>query len=217
VLTKVKRLSQDFYLDSDAISIAQKLLGKLLVSHINNVKTSGIIVETEAYIGPEDQGSHAKNGRRTPRNENMYAIGGTAYLYKSYGIHDMVNVVTNAEGVPHAILIRAIQPKEGLSIMQLRRGVNANNYHLTGGPGKVAQALGVGTAHDGVSLVKSEILGICDIDNEIFQENIIIGPRVGMSKYVGSWANSPLRFYVKDNPWVSRPLKISYPLEWSLI
>src|SRR3981081_659512 len=118
----MKKLPRDFYTRSDVLEVARDLLGKkLVVPAKNGARVAGIIVETEAYRGPEDRASHAYNSRRTNRTETMYAVGGTAYVYFIYGMYNQFNVVTNAEDVPHAILVRAVEPVEGLDIIRRRR------------------------------------------------------------------------------------------------
>src|SRR5882757_3650706 len=139
----MKKLSRDFYTRSNVLEVARDLLGKkLVVPRSNGTRVSGIIVETEAYRGPEDRASHAYDGRRTNRTETMYGIGGTAYVYFVYGMYHQFNVVTSVEDVPHAILVRAVEPVEGLdSIRQRRRG--RPEYELTSGPGRLCIALGI--------------------------------------------------------------------------
>src|SRR6185503_20062737 len=118
----MKKLPREFYTCSDVLEVARDLLGKkLVVPNRNGARVAGIIVETEAYRGPEDRASHAYNGRRTNRTETMYGIGGIAYVYFVYGMYNQFNVVTNVEDIPHAILIRALEPAEGLDIMRRRR------------------------------------------------------------------------------------------------
>src|ERR1700681_1303626 len=116
------KLPREFYTRQNVLEVARDLLGKkLVVSNKNGSRVAGIIVETEAYRGPEDRASHAWNGRRTQRTETMYGIGGTAYVYFVYGMYNQFNVVTNVEDIPHAILIRALEPVEGLDIIRHRR------------------------------------------------------------------------------------------------
>ena len=115
------KLPNDFYLQTDVVALARELLGKVLVTHFDRKKTCGIITETEAYNGVVDRASHAYNGRRTARNEHMYNQGGTSYVYICYGMHHLFNVVTNSKDIPHAILIRAIKPLEGIETMLARR------------------------------------------------------------------------------------------------
>ncbi len=117
---KPKVLGNDFYQRPDVLGIARELIGKVLVANINGERTTGIITETEAYAGITDRASHAWNDRRTPRTEIMYGAGGHAYVYLCYGIHSLFNVVTNTIGIPHAVLIRAICPIEGLETMLMR-------------------------------------------------------------------------------------------------
>src|SRR5262245_1386965 len=114
------KLQRSFYLRENVLKIAEELLGKFLVTKFNGVITSGMITEAEAYAGVIDSASHAFKGRRTERTEIMYALGGTAYIYLCYGIHHLFNVVTNEEDVPHAVLIRALEPAEGINLMLKR-------------------------------------------------------------------------------------------------
>ncbi len=128
-------LPQSFYTGPDVLSIAQALLGKVLVTNIKGVTTSGIIVETEAYAGIADRASHAFGCRRTRRTEIMFAKGGVAYVYLCYGIHHLFNVVTNIEGIPHAVLIRGIEPVDGREAMLQRRKKQKFNRLISAGPG----------------------------------------------------------------------------------
>ena len=140
---KVYVLPKNFYQNDDVVQLAKELLGKLIITQIDGKITSGIIVETEAYRGPDDKGCHAFGGRYTERTKTMYAQGGTVYVYICYGIHPMLNIVTGPEGDAHAILIRALEPLEGIEIMLKRRNVLSLNPELTNGPGKLAVALGI--------------------------------------------------------------------------
>lgn len=205
-------LPLSFYQSDDVVDIAKQLLGKLVTTHINDQITSGIIVETEAYRGPEDRGSHAYGGKYTARNKSMYMQGGHAYIYICYGIHPMLNVVTAPENIPHAVLIRAIQPIDGLSTMQVRRSVKHPEFTICNGPGKLAVALGITKHLDGCSL-NSPIISISasNVDPDF---SIVSGPRVGMSHNVGKDAHLPWRFYIKNNPWVSKPLHVDYTGKW---
>src|ERR1700730_10903421 len=139
----MNKLPRDFYTRPDVIEVARDLLGKkLVVPARNGSRVAGIIVETEAYRGPEDRASHAYNGRRTNRSETMYGIGGTAYVYFVYGMYNQFNVVTNVEGVPHAILVRAVEPSEGLDVMRRRRR-GRSEYELTRQLGILSLAFGI--------------------------------------------------------------------------
>lgn len=205
----MKLLKPNFYLSEDVASIALQLLGKVLVCESGGQITHSRIVETEAYRGPDDKACHAYNNRRTDRTEVMYAKGGCAYVYISYGMHHLLNVVTAAEDMAHAVLIRAVQPLEGLEIMQNRRGIAANNYLLTGGPGKVCQALDIDKSWNKVQFHQTN--SPLRIYEDGFNPGPIVEtPRVGMSVHVGRHSHWPWRFYLKNNPWVSRPLNVQY-------
>lgn len=156
-------LSKDFYLRDDVVQIAQDLLGKFLITELDGERTVGKIVETEAYRGPEDKASHAYSNRRTRRTEVMFAEGGTAYVYLCYGIHHLFNVVTNVKDIPHAVLIRAVEPVENIETMLLRRNIKVLKPNVTGGPGALSQAMGITTAYSGVSLIaESSVIRIED-------------------------------------------------------
>lgn len=154
----MKKLDQDFYLPTGpcgrkgVLQVAEDLLGKVMVTCWEGVETSGRIVELEAYLGVNDKASHAFGGRRTERNETMYARGGVAYIYLCYGIHHLVNVVTNEAGTPHAILIRALEPLSGIPAMLKRTGKRAGDLSLTRGPGNLSKAMGLQVGHDGYDL-----------------------------------------------------------------
>jgi DNA-3-methyladenine glycosylase len=205
-------LPRDFYLHDDVVQIAQDLLGTFLITEINGERTVGKIVETEAYRAPEDKASHAYNYRRTARNEQMYAPGGTAYVYICYGIHHLFNVVTNVAGIPHAVLIRAVEPVEGMETMLLRRGMEVLQPRLTAGPGALAQAMGITTLYSGIDLTEeASPIRVEDSGTRVEgqgtwvkEEHIIAGPRVGLST-AQEWTDTPWRFRVKNSIWTSRP------------
>ena len=199
----MSKLSADFYQREDVLSIGRELLGKVLYTQFDGSLTSGIIVETEAYAGETDRASHAYMGRRTRRTEVMYAAGGTTYIYLCYGIHHLFNVVTNRKGIPHAILIRGIEPLEGIDIMLKRRNMKKLLPRLTAGPGILSQALGISIHNSGISLLDNQIW-IEDSSNNgpIGDFKIISSPRVGC-EYAEEDANSPWRFRINGNPWVS--------------
>ena len=197
----MRKLTKEFYQRSDVLRVAKELLGKILVTNWNGVITSGRIVEVEAYAGINDMASHARGGRRTARNEIMYAAGGMAYVYLCYGIHHLVNVVTHTKEIPHAVLIRAIEPVKGIELMLKRTGKKKSDNTLTRGPGNVSKALGIFTSHSGHSLLSRQLY-IAD-DGFVFSKNeIVSSPRIGVG-YAGKDANLPYRFYVKGNPYVS--------------
>lgn len=184
------KLPRSFYLRDDVVTIARELLGKVLVSDIDGVRTAGIITETEAYAGTIDRASHAFGGRRTARTEVMYGRGGVAYVYLCYGIHHLFNVVTNASDTPHAVLVRAMHPVLGIDVMKERR---RQARLTTGGPGTVSQALGIRTAHTGTDLLGT-ILRIEDRGIVVPPAAIITGPRIGVD-YAGEDALLPYRFH----------------------
>jgi DNA-3-methyladenine glycosylase len=202
----MRKLTQSFYHRDDVVQLAQELLGKILVTKFDGRETSGRIVETEAYNGEKDRASHAYGGRRTSRTEIMYARGGMAYVYLCYGIHHLFNVVTSEKNVPHAILIRALEPLKGIDTMLERTGKKnpdtyRNDYTLTKGPGNVSKALGIHTKHSGISLLGMEIL-IADDRTVYSKREIGCSPRIGVG-YAGKDADLMYRFFVKGNPYVS--------------
>jgi DNA-3-methyladenine glycosylase len=199
------KLSKSFYTHTDVVHQAKSLLGKYLFTSIDNIVTGGYIVETEAYNGVIDRASHAYGNRLTPRTKTMFMQGGIAYVYLCYGIHEMFNIVTSVEGQPHAILIRAIQPTEGIEVMLFRRNMPALKPNITQGPGSVAKALGISRVINEISL-QSDTLWIEDRGLTFEDEDIAAVPRVGVD-YAGVDALLPYRFYVKGNPNVSKPNK----------
>lgn len=200
------KLEKDFYLHEDVVHLSKDLLGKFLCTRIEGKLTSGIIIETEAYAGEIDKASHAYNNRRTSRTEIMFAEGGVAYVYLCYGIHHLFNVVTNYKNVPHAILVRAIKPVEGIRTMLKRRNlevteenieaVKSGKKKIAGGPGTVSQALGIKTKHSGLDLT-GKTIWIEDRGIKIVKKNIISGPRVGVD-YAGEHTKWPYRFIIKS-------------------
>jgi DNA-3-methyladenine glycosylase len=204
VNTIMKKLPSHFYKRPDVIQIAKDLIGKIIVTDFNGLITTGRIVETEAYIGITDRASHSFGGKRTPRNEHMYAGAGTAYVYICYGTHHLFNIVTNAINIPDAVLIRAVEPIRGTDIMLERTGKQKPDTSLTKGPGNVAKALGISKRHSGINLLKDGIY-IAD-DGLIIDQGLLgISKRIGIENS-GDAALKPFRFYIKGNPFVS-----SYP------
>jgi DNA-3-methyladenine glycosylase len=199
------KLPQSFYERDDVVKISKELIGKYLFTSIDGEITGGYIVETEAYNGVVDRASHAYGNRLTPRTSTMFGQGGVAYVYLCYGIHEMFNIVTAVEGQPHAILIRAIQPTDGVDIMLMRRNMPALKPNITAGPGSVAQALGISRKINGISL-QGDTLWLEDRGLKFDNDAIAAVPRVGVA-YAGQDALLPYRFYVKGNPYVSKPNK----------
>jgi DNA-3-methyladenine glycosylase len=197
----VKKLGAEFYQRKDVVKIAKELLGKILVTNWKGVTTSGRIVECEAYAGVIDKASHAWGGRRTGRNEIMYGKAGYTYVYLCYGIHHLFNVVTNSPGIPHAILVRALDPIDGVEKMLRRTNKKKLDHTLTRGPGNVSKSLGIQTKHSGISLLGDRIF-ITDDGGKYTKMEIASSPRIGID-YAGDDALLPYRFYVKGNPYVS--------------
>ncbi len=196
------KLNRDFYLRPDVVEISKDLLGKTLNTHINGIITSGLIVEVEAYCGRDDKACHANNNRRTNRTEIMFQNGGAAYVYLCYGIHYLFNVVTNIQGLADAVLVRAVQPIDGVDMMLKRRKMNKVETRITAGPGALSQALGINKTFYG-EMLWGNMIWIEDVGEHVKEENIIAVKRVGVD-YAGEDAMRPWRFYIKGNEWVSR-------------
>lgn len=188
-------LDASYYMHEDVVFLARDLIGKTLCTNVNGKLTCGIITETEAYAGVTDKASHAYGGKRTNRTETMYSTGGVSYVYLCYGIHKLFNIVTNAQDIPHAILIRAIYPTIGIEEIVKRRGVKLS-HHMCVGPGKVAQALGIDMLHNNVSLTGSEIW-LQNDHVDIKESDIHAGPRIGVD-YAGEDAKLPYRFWTTN-------------------
>jgi DNA-3-methyladenine glycosylase len=199
------KLPESFYLNNDVVELSKALIGKYLFTCIDGITTGGYIVETEAYNGIVDKASHAYGDRNTPRTKTMYQQGGIAYVYLCYGIHEMFNIVTSPEGVPRAILIRAIEPTEGIETMMYRRNMEIMKPTITRGPGSVAKALGISRAINAISL-QSDTLWLEDRGLTFPDESIAAAPRIGVD-YAGDDALLAYRFYVKGNVYVSKPNK----------
>jgi DNA-3-methyladenine glycosylase len=197
----MQKLDKAFYEREDVVKIAKQLIGKVLVTNFDGVITSGRIVETEAYNGVVDKASHAYNNRRTKRTEIMFGEGGNAYVYLCYGIHHLFNVVTNVKDVPHAVLIRAIEPLEGIAVMLERLKKTKLDFSIGRGPGNVSKALGIATHHTGNTLFGKDIY-IADDGLKIPSKNIVASPRIGVD-YAAEDALLPYRFYLQNNGYVS--------------
>lgn len=195
-------LPREFYTRDNVVEIAKDLLGKYIYTYIENVLTVGMIVETEAYCGRNDKACHAYQ-RRTTRTEIMYGQGGKAYVYLCYGIHHLFNIVTNVEGLADAVLIRAIEPKEGIDFMLARRNMATLAFKLSSGPGTLTQALGITTKYNGIDLVSSQDIWIEDKNIKIESTDILATPRVGIA-YAQEDALLPWRFCLKNNPWYNK-------------
>jgi DNA-3-methyladenine glycosylase len=195
------KLAREFYLREDTLQIARELLGKLIViPTATGEKVSGMIVETEAYLGAEDKACHSYNNRRTTRTETMFAIGGTAYVTFIYGMYFQFNVVTGAIGSPHAVLIRAVEPVQGVELMRTQRGA-MKDKNLTSGPGKLCIAFGIDKGFNKADLLGEKVW--LEDYRQFADSEISEGKRIGID-YAEEFAEKPWRFWVKDNPFVSR-------------
>ena len=186
------RLTKDYFLGDDVLAIARNLLGKSLFTRIDGQLTGGTICEVEAYKGTGDRASHAYGGRRTRRNEMMYHEGGVAYVYLCYGMHHLLNFVTNTEGIPDAVLIRGIMPTHGEELMLRRSKKRKISPDIGIGPGKVSKLLGLSIADNGIPLC-GETLWIENRGVVLPDDCIETTPRIGVD-YAGEDAHLPYRF-----------------------
>lgn len=197
------RLEPHFYERDNVVKIARELIGKYLFTNIQGVITGGRVVETEAYSWKE-RGCHAYGGKMTARNKVMFESGGCAYVYLCYGMHNLFNVVTNKAGLADAVLIRAIEPVEGIDTMKQRRGNIPSPFHLTSGPGKLTKAMGIDRTFNGKFLINTDVW-IEDRGEKVSSKGIEASTRIGID-YAGNDAMLPWRFTLKKNPWVSKYL-----------
>lgn len=197
------KLPQSYYEQQDVVAIAKELIGKRIVSNINGVITSGIITETEAYRGYDDKACHAHLGRFTERTKVMYETGGVAYVYLCYGIHHLFNIITNVKDQADAVLIRAVEPVDGVEEMLQRRGKKKLDKTLTSGPGNFSKAFGLDRSHYGASMTGDEVW-IEDVDGARFRESeITTTTRIGID-YAGEDQFLPWRFYLNSSRFVSK-------------
>jgi DNA-3-methyladenine glycosylase len=195
-------LQRQFY-QQDILTVSKSLLGKTLVHKTDDGVTAGKIVETEAYSGPEDKAAHSSGGRRTPRNEVMYGEKGHAYVYLIYGMYNCINITAGSiPGKPEAVLIRALEPLEGVELMAKRRGCPEKPVNLTNGPGRLCIAMGISRAQNLQDLTVSPLY--LEDAPEVPLDEIVASKRVGVD-YAGEWKDLPWRFYVKNNLFVSKP------------
>jgi DNA-3-methyladenine glycosylase len=195
------KLPREFYTRPNVVTVARELLGKLLVVPASNgTRVSGKIVEVEAYRGPQDRAAHSYGGRRTKRTETMYGVGGTVYVFFVYGMYYQFNVVTNVAEAPHAVLVRAVEPVEGIELMRRRRH-GQPDHNLTNGPGKLCIALGIDRKLDAADLLGHRVW--LEDGPKIPRSQIASGPRIGID-YAEEWRDKPWRFWIRNNPWVSR-------------
>ena len=199
------KVDRAFYL-RDTLKVAKELLSCFLVHISTEGKTIGRIVETEAYMGPEDKGAHSYRGRHTPRMDPLYKIGGFAYIYQLHGYNYCLNAVTQKENIPQAVLIRAIEPIEGIDLMIKRRNIDISTKgkfkNLTNGPSKLCQAMGIDTSLNGIDLCGNELYinsGTALKDNE----EIVATKRVHID-YAEEYKDKLWRFLLKGNDFVSK-------------
>ena len=198
---KPKKLDISFYDRKDVVQIAKELLGKILITQVEGIRCSGRIVETEAYAGVYDRASHAFGGRRTARSEHLYGGPGTVYVYICYGMHHLFNVITNKKDIPHGVLIRALEPMEGVGQMLIRSGKELADFTITKGPGNLARAMGISKLYTGGDLFSEEIF-IADDRLRYKKDQIGITKRIGVES-AREDAELPYRFIVRGSPYVS--------------
>lgn len=194
-------LAPSFFRRPEVTAVARDLLGKVLVTDIDGKKCAGMIVETEAYAA-FDKACHAHEGKRTTRTEPMFGPGGTSYVYLCYGIHHLFNISTNEAHIGEAVLIRALEPLDGIEHMLERRGMPVAVPRLTAGPGALSQAMGIDRRHTALPVFGPE-LWIEDRGIMVPQQDVVIGTRVGVA-YAGEDAYRPYRFWIRGNAWVSK-------------
>ncbi|MBR1456764.1 MAG: DNA-3-methyladenine glycosylase [Oscillospiraceae bacterium] len=194
-----RALPRSFY-RRPAVEVAPALLGKLLCHETAEGLAAGRIVEVEAYAGPEDDGAHSYGGRRTARTEIQYGDGGYAYIFGVYGMHSCFNAVTAPPGKPEVVLVRALEPVEGLALMAARRGTD-DPLLLCSGPGRLCRALGVTKAQYGLDLCGGELF-IADAP-EIPATRIAVSPRVNID-YAENYRDRLWRYFIRDSAYVSR-------------
>jgi DNA-3-methyladenine glycosylase len=205
----LKKLPREFYTRRDTLQIARELLGKILVVPGEaGERVSGMIVETEAYLGAIDKAAHSYNNRRTKRTETMFAVGGTVYIFFIYGMYYQFNIVAGEIDAPHAILIRAVEPLDNIEIMRERRSAKSKNplpkmpdKNLTSGPGKLCIALGIDKTFNNADLLGEKVW--LEEGAEIPDGEIAAGKRIGID-YAAEYAEKPWRFWIKGNKFVSR-------------
>ena len=204
------KFERSFY-ERNTLIVARKLLGCVLVHVTPEGVTKGRIVETEAYMGPEDKGAHSYGGRHTPRMDPLYKTGGFAYIYQLHGYNYCINVVTQRESMPQAVLIRALEPVEGLELMAKRRKIDISDAkksklkNITNGPSKLCQAMNINTSLNGIDLCGDEVF-ITNQTGLRSKEEIIAAPRVNID-YAEEYRDKLWRFLLRGNAFVSKGYK----------
>jgi DNA-3-methyladenine glycosylase len=204
----MEKLPRKFY-ERNTLEVAKDLLGKYIIHFTEGTKRVGKIVEVEAYMGPDDKAAHSYNFRRTKRNEVMYGPAGHAYVYIIYGMYNCMNIITEGVDIPRGVLIRAIEPIEGLDEMALSRFNKKYNelkrsqiLNLTSGPGKLCIAMNITSADNGEDLCGNKLYVAEDKEKNTFE--IVSSKRINID-YAEEYINCPWRFYIKGNPYVSKP------------
>ncbi|MCJ7825102.1 MAG: DNA-3-methyladenine glycosylase [Anaerolineales bacterium] len=187
------RISRSFF-DRPALTVARELLGQRLVKLEGDQRIAGLIIETEAYVGTEDDGCHARAGL-TNRNRSMWGPPGHAYVYFTYGMHWMLNIVTGRDGFPAAVLLRGVEPVEGHEVIRRRRAGRLEP-ELTDGPAKLCQAFALDRSFDGLDLCHPESVLFIERDAGIPETSVTTGPRVGLNQVSEPWKSKPWRFLV---------------------
>jgi DNA-3-methyladenine glycosylase len=196
------RLNREFY-QQDPVTVARSLLGQRLVHRIPGREVAGIIVETEAYLGFEDKAAHSYNWRKTARTQTMYADGGTVYVFMIYGIYYLLNIVVAQAEIPQAVLIRAVEPTEGIATMYARRPKARRETDLCSGPGKLGAAFGINLSHNGLDMTTHESLYVEQLRRRVLPASqIVASKRIGVD-YAEEWADALLRFHIRGNRHVS--------------
>ena len=195
-------IERDFF-NRPTLTVARELLGQRLVREIDGQRLSGLIVETEAYIGPNDSASHASRGR-TARTEVMFGPPGQTYVYFVYGMYYMLNLVTEPEGFPAAVLIRAVEPVEGVAVMRAYRRPANNEVNLTNGPGKLCQALAIDKTLHNWDIALGQKLWL-EPGDRLPDSLVATGARIGIAYARPEDQVAPWRFWLQGNPFVSRP------------
>lgn len=199
----IKRLDREFYIQ-DAVSAAKNLLGKLLIREIEDELIITKIVETEAYLGAEDKASHAFANNRTERTKVMFKEGGYAYIYLIYGMHYLFNIVTGKENSPEAVLIRALEPLEGLDLLKKNRKIKSDKLaDLTNGPGKLTQALNIDKSFNNYDLVEGDKLYLGE-DSENMESPLIKSAKRINIDYAEEYKDKEWRFYINDSLFLSK-------------
>jgi DNA-3-methyladenine glycosylase len=185
------------YFVCPTLEVARDLLGQRLVYATGDGRLAGLIIETEAYVGQDDLACHARFGL-TPRSQIMFGAPGHAYVYLNYGVHWLLNIVTEPEGLPAAVLIRALAPEEGLSRMRARRGPRAAPGRLTDGPGKLTQAMGIDRTLNGEDLCAAQASLYVERARAVADVRVRRGPRIGLNNTPEPWKSIPWRFWIAN-------------------